>query len=533
MKKILLLFMAVLTLSVTAYAQRIQVFQDGDWAFAINPDAEHEVTVIQYQGKEGSEATELTIPSYATYNGSRYFVTALAEYLFSEFDNKGNDQYTHYWTHDTYTKLEKVTIPNTVTIIQFSAFKGCTALTSVNIPNSVTEIENAAFMGCTALTSVTIPNSVTKIGGNSFSNCTALEIVVEEGNSKYSAVDGVLYNSTGTVLINYPGKQSTFEIPNTVTEINNQAFQKCTSLTSVIIPNSVTKIGSYAFEGCTALTSVNIPNSVTLIDGYAFMDCTALTSVIIPNSVTFISSYTFYNCTALTSVNIPNSVTKIGSYAFTRCSRLTSVTIPNSLTEIVDYTFLKCTGLSTIYALAATPPTCANNQFNDAPKTAVVYVPKGSFKAYFIADGWAHFTDFREMGALDIILSESTISIEEGKTATLTATISKDNDVNIESETWISSDPRVATVADGVVTAVGEGTTTITYTLVDGYGCPHTEYCTVTVTGNAGVEGVEIDGSDAPAEYYNLGGLRVNGDALTPGLYIKRQGGKATKVLVK
>ncbi len=49
----------------------------------------------------------------------------------------------------------------------------------------------------------------------------------------------------------------------------------------------------------------------------------------------------------------------------------------------------------------------------------------------------------------------------------------------------------------------------------------------------SGIEGIMADGSDAPAEYYNLNGVRVNADNLTPGLYIKRQGGKATKVLVK
>ncbi|MDE6466645.1 MAG: hypothetical protein K2L44_08065, partial [Duncaniella sp.] len=35
------------------------------------------------------------------------------------------------------------------------------------------------------------------------------------------------------------------------------------------------------------------------------------------------------------------------------------------------------------------------------------------------------------------------------------------------------------------------------------------------------------------SEYYNLQGLRVTPSALTPGLYIKRQGDKTVKVLVK
>ncbi len=50
---------------------------------------------------------------------------------------------------------------------------------------------------------------------------------------------------------------------------------------------------------------------------------------------------------------------------------------------------------------------------------------------------------------------------------------------------------------------------------------------------SAGIEGIEADGSNAPAEFFNLNGARVNGDALIPGLYIKHQGSKTSKVLVK
>lgn len=51
-----------------------------------------------------------------------------------------------------------------------------------------------------------------------------------------------------------------------------------------------------------------------------------------------------------------------------------------------------------------------------------------------------------------------------------------------------------------------------------------------------GVESVIDNGSanqDAPAVYYNMNGVQVNGDALTPGLYIRQQGNTTTKVVVK
>ncbi|MEE0749172.1 S-layer homology domain-containing protein [Evtepia sp.] len=75
-------------------------------------------------------------------------------------------------------------------------------------------------------------------------------------------------------------------------------------------------------------------------------------------------------------------------------------------------------------------------------------------------------------------LNTETLELFTGNTATLTATVEPDNATN-QNVTWSSSDPSVATVANGVVTAVGAGTATITATAADGSG--KTAACTVTV----------------------------------------------------
>ena len=245
------------------------------------------------------------------------------------------------------------TIPDGVTLINSYAFYDCTSLKEVTIPNSVTEIEVDAFSGRTSLKEVTIPDSVTEISNNAFDDCTSLTAInVDENNTKYKSVDGVLFNKDMTTLILYPNAKinASYAIPNSVTEIEVDAFSGCTSLTKVTVPDSMTGIGDSAFQGCTSLKEITIPNSVTEISNYAFSGCTSLTKVTIPDSVTKIGYGAFSGCTSLKEVTIPNNVTIISSYnredAFENCTNLTKLTIYGYETSI--YAFRSCTSL-TIY----------------------------------------------------------------------------------------------------------------------------------------------------------------------------------------
>lgn len=74
-----------------------------------------------------------------------------------------------------------------------------------------------------------------------------------------------------------------------------------------------------------------------------------------------------------------------------------------------------------------------------------------------------------------VAVSPKTLDLEVGQNGTLTATVKPDNATN-KTVTWTTSNDKVATVANGVVTAVGKGTATIT-AAADG----KTATCTVTV----------------------------------------------------
>lgn len=162
------------------------------------------------------------------------------------------------------TSLTSIDIPNSVTTIGHQAFSHCQSLTSINIPNSVTSIGNLAFHGCSSLTSIAISNSVTSIGRAFLVACPNLtSITVESGNSKYDSRDNcnaIIETATNTLI---SGCKSTI-IPNTVTSIGENAFDRCTGMTSISIPNSVTSIGKSAFSQC-QLPVLHLPESVTSV----------------------------------------------------------------------------------------------------------------------------------------------------------------------------------------------------------------------------------------------------------------------------
>jgi hypothetical protein len=177
--------------------------------------------------------------------------------------------------------LNSIAFGNGLTTIGDDAFRDCFGLTNVGIPNNVTSLGDGAFSVCKNLTNATIGSGVTNIGVGPFSDCQSLTaITVDNNNPAYASVDGVLFNQSQTVLLEYPaGRTGAYQIPNSVTLITGVAFGACFGLTGVTIPNTVTNIIGGAFANCYGLTNITIPASVTFISGGAFFNCTNLCSV--------------------------------------------------------------------------------------------------------------------------------------------------------------------------------------------------------------------------------------------------------------
>lgn len=202
------------------------------------------------------------------------------------------------------SSLSQFTVPDTVTRIGFAAFGGCTSLKDWYLPESVTTIDDSAF-NRSGFSHVVIPDSVTSIGEQSFAfmpyllsvdtgdGLTSIPLSAFENNSRLQQVhigknvralvkdaawgntfaesttiqlfevdplnqnfaagpNGELMNKAGTTIYNYPAGRaaSGYTIPAGVAYIDDAAFYKASSLTSITLPESISRIGLNAFYYC-------------------------------------------------------------------------------------------------------------------------------------------------------------------------------------------------------------------------------------------------------------------------------------------
>lgn len=102
-------------------------------------------------------------------------------------------------------QLRRVTLPDTVSVIDVEAFADCEALQSVTFGKGLTLLDNGCFSGCTTLDSVVIPAKVTEIGRDAFAGCISLAQVELLGAVQVIR-DGAFAGCSELAVFNYPAR---------------------------------------------------------------------------------------------------------------------------------------------------------------------------------------------------------------------------------------------------------------------------------------------------------------------------------------
>lgn len=389
----------------------------------------------------------------------------------------------------------------------------------------------------------------------------------EAGDLKYQYFDGVNYYTggnmvwDGTGFITYPK----------VGDICIVAANPDYAGTDLVIPSTVkyndkdikvVGIAPEAFMGNTTITSVTFPN--TFPDSYGtssytapgsrpdllgdrmFADCPNLTKVVFSDGMKYFSyvETPFRNCpiaeavipttltdledafnsSAIKTIDIPEWVTKI---TFRDCKQLTEIPALLGMTEVPQFCFMGCDALvNAVLPVNAVSigngalQSCASLETLVVPdkvtvmgQSAAANCPK--LKEVTLGSSLDEFasTVFRGSTAIELIEFKSSVAPHFYELGNPTATAETANIFPQE-------------VLDNALVVVPEGALP-NYERQGWFKFAHAQDTPT------GVEGVIVEDTDAPAEYFNLRGVQVSADALVPGVYVVRRGNNTSKITVR
>ena len=319
--------------------------------------------------------------------------------------------------------IKKLIIPASVETIGNNAFQYCRMLETVEFAenSALVSIGNYAFGQCFALNSVSLPANLLSIGNYAFYGDTSLKkIVTPAATTKF-----------GTNVFAYSGLEEV-----TITNYKNQSggtgatmFSNCVNLKKVTLGENVTEIASSMFKGCTSLTSIDLKN-ITKINGNAFQD-SGIVEVILGENLTELGQFVFDGCLNLNAVKayvdgkvvgeigeivLPDSVTKLGNKVFYEATLLKKVTFGENITSLGTELFAKST-IEEAYLNLKGVTKLPNKMFN-----ACASLKKVVLSQNITATGTDVFRDCTSLRTVQYYDENGAIVGEEG-TATLPASI--------------------------------------------------------------------------------------------------------------
>ena len=330
-----------LTVPATVTAISSDAFVSNHLLSIILPD---NLETIGSQAFWGSEyLTEIALPARFTgYSTSLFNVcNSLTKFTVAEANTEYAAVNGLLYSKDLHTLIRvpggvsgALTTAEGVTEIYGCAFEHCKKLTSVTLSEGVTTIGGSAF-SYSAVETVSLPASLTTISQSAFNNADALENVYYAGTKvDWSHVQ--VGEQNGSILSLIIHCQDGDIIPQPITgNIGAEENEVTYTLTmdGALIVSGAGEWTRWAFMENKKIKTAVLESGVTEIGWGGFDWCENLTSIEIPNTVTKIMFEAFYGCRSLKTITIPASVTELGNEVFDACSELQFLTFGGTLAE--------------------------------------------------------------------------------------------------------------------------------------------------------------------------------------------------------
>ena len=375
MRKIRFLLFALLALlyvtNVNAITKGNQFTRDG---------ITYEVTLMRPAGNGHTELNEVQVIS-STISGTLSIPQEV-----KDLNNQYTFKVTAIGSAGSYPNVTAVNLPSTLKTIKTNAFSN-SQITTINIPAGTDDIYDGAFAQIENLTAIT----------------------VDAGNSKYTAEDGVLYetNSGNKYLKAYPVAKAgtTFTVPSGVYGVSTNGFQLAKNLTTINLPASIqdlpTTKEANGFTSAKNLTAIKVDPANT-----NFKD---EDGVVLTQDGKTLVAYPFarhgvvnpaYNGPLVTMhpgevYEIPASVETIAKGSFAQVQHITAVQL-NNVKKICEGAFYSVRNLRNV-ELGASVETIEDGAITGSPDLTSFVVDSNNHNYTLDAEGVIYTKNLEEL----------------------------------------------------------------------------------------------------------------------------------------
>ena len=378
-------------------------------------------------------------------------------------------------------KLKVLNIKSSVKLLENKGIQNCPQLTTINIEKGIKSIEYGAIMDCPKLLTISIPNSVNRIGVNSLGYVNNDKGIVKVKNykikgysgssaEKYAKENGFSFESLGT----YKEDTKEPEFLYRVNANNNICITKYLGKGGkVVVPEKIDGhiVDSFGYY------SIRDYNYIDPFCENEYKNFDYVTELTLPKTVTH--SYDLYNygIPKLRTLTIENKNFDFGTnnwgYKYDKNNnkyiKINNFTI-KGLTNSSAEKYAKENGFEFVSIDTNTPEETKPEETKPeetkpettVPKRVVDYPTEPEMKesTYTLPT-----VENNKVYAKKITLNKTKITLLSGKSAKLVVKVTPQN---VKSVIWQTSNPKIATVENGVVKAKSKGNVTITIKTTDG-----------------------------------------------------------------